>query len=496
VNDAGAAGPMRAFDAVAVLGTIDAAVIPRGRTIDTADSAQALGASGRLDVDAAIAWARRHRARGERVLLLTDRDLFIPEVGSLFGFADRKSSVAIVSTYRLAAGDAGQLRHRVTNAIAHEAGHLDGLKHCQRSCLMRPAAEPADLDTRPLTPCGRCPRRWTWITKSAIAFFVLLLTVEVATRVLEWRAPPRVAPAIPVVLTATFAEFPRDPDAVFSRPVTMVAQILNGAEERSRLAIVPFPPGLTPVTLSPFATAITSAIFRTVEPRPLVYVHVLELRLDTPDVPSALGCAMPANTTAAYRSCHVGRDGSDVHVVMPRAGGKAIVVFSPDATGRDMAERLAATVGTSAGLLRDRDVNLLLGALPPVLPAGFTLDSIVFSNIHRMPEGIEHVARSIAGRDQPAAVAQLRRVMPLAVAVAQYRQGDRGRVAVMIADYNNPVSAWLSMGGIEELGRTLTGSGSDRFVHVRRGPYVVLVSGDGPGATVDVLQAIANAVQL
>lgn len=95
------------------------------------------------------------------VVLVTDRDLALPGCDSLFGYANPKRQIAIVSTRRLASdGRAGRLNSRLRNVIAHEGGHLDGYRHCDTpGCLMQAAREPADIDRRGSVPCGRCPRQ-------------------------------------------------------------------------------------------------------------------------------------------------------------------------------------------------------------------------------------------------------------------------------------------------------------------------------------------------
>ena len=133
----------------------------------------AIDDAGRLRVDEVIAAF----ASEERTLLITDRDLTLPACGRLFGFADHQRQIAVVSTFHLD-DRRGSLRRWLANAIAHETGHLDGLKHCySERCVMRPSETPADLDTRPDTACGRCPRRGRWWTsrwaRTAAAALVL-----------------------------------------------------------------------------------------------------------------------------------------------------------------------------------------------------------------------------------------------------------------------------------------------------------------------------------
>jgi hypothetical protein len=91
---------------------------------------------------------------GDSVLVLTGGDLALRGCKSLFGFADHRRRVAVVSTYRLG-GNAG----RLARVVAHETGHLRGLRHCStQGCVMRKARTVDELDACGLGPCARCMR--------------------------------------------------------------------------------------------------------------------------------------------------------------------------------------------------------------------------------------------------------------------------------------------------------------------------------------------------
>lgn len=113
----------------------------------------------RVSVRVLMDLGRKVRQGNERLLILTDRDLFLAECSSLFGFADSRADSVIVSTFFLKQNcNADQLRRRVGNTIAHEIGHLEGIKHCRKTdCLMHPAESAAALDLRGFEFCGHCP---------------------------------------------------------------------------------------------------------------------------------------------------------------------------------------------------------------------------------------------------------------------------------------------------------------------------------------------------
>jgi hypothetical protein len=115
---------------------------------------------GRIPVTNLVRLALRARKLAGLTLVLTDRDLAMPACRSLFGFADRRAKVAVISIARLGdAADPARLPARLRNEIAHEAGHLNGLCHCRGpACVMAPVKAPHELDHRPALPCGRCSR--------------------------------------------------------------------------------------------------------------------------------------------------------------------------------------------------------------------------------------------------------------------------------------------------------------------------------------------------
>ena len=77
----------------------------------------------------------------------------------MFGYSDRGQGVVLVSTAGLQdPANPEILKDRVRKVLAHELGHLEGLRHCPTpSCAMLPVREAEDLDRRSLEPCGGCP---------------------------------------------------------------------------------------------------------------------------------------------------------------------------------------------------------------------------------------------------------------------------------------------------------------------------------------------------
>ncbi|WP_321476949.1 hypothetical protein [uncultured Paludibaculum sp.] len=165
--------------------------------------------------------ARQRPAEGEQLLLLTPRDLEMRGCESLFGYADRRRAVAVVSTFRLSADGEQRLAARMMNVIEHERGHLDGLKHCRSAgCIMNVARSAEDVDGRGLERCTRCRQpKPAWPARAAaIAICALAIAaaqgavsfVKVKSPPFSWRADAGAATVLyrkqPMLVLATEPE--------------------------------------------------------------------------------------------------------------------------------------------------------------------------------------------------------------------------------------------------------------------------------------------------
>lgn len=80
-------------------------------------------------------------------LWLVDRELFYPDIGAVFGCsADR---VAILSA-------ANMKKNLLAKVALHEVGHLMGLDHCQKRCIMRLSGTRAEAEEKPSCLCADC----------------------------------------------------------------------------------------------------------------------------------------------------------------------------------------------------------------------------------------------------------------------------------------------------------------------------------------------------
>jgi archaemetzincin len=79
-----------------------------------------------------------HKKRGwERLLGMTDVDLYTPDLNFVFGEADAGRGVAVFSVARLHTDDRDRFVHRAATEAIHEMAHTYGLGHCDDArCVM------------------------------------------------------------------------------------------------------------------------------------------------------------------------------------------------------------------------------------------------------------------------------------------------------------------------------------------------------------------------
>jgi archaemetzincin len=102
----------------------------------------------------------------EKVLGITDVDLFIPVLTFVFGEAQVGGPAAVVSTARLRLTyDNRPAPHdlvegRLVKECLHELGHTFGLVHCPEvACVMSRSNSVLDVDQKRAALCGDCRQR-------------------------------------------------------------------------------------------------------------------------------------------------------------------------------------------------------------------------------------------------------------------------------------------------------------------------------------------------
>jgi archaemetzincin len=118
---------------------------------------------GQHDSGRILTWLAEHHDGGpNKILGVTDVDLFIPILTFVFGEAQLNGKAALVSIARLGgrpafAAPRERLRARLLKEAAHELGHAFGLVHCGTpGCVMSRSPGVPEVDAKGLSLCADC----------------------------------------------------------------------------------------------------------------------------------------------------------------------------------------------------------------------------------------------------------------------------------------------------------------------------------------------------
>jgi len=114
---------------------------------------------GQFHADALLGLALSVSA--ERVLAVTDVDLYAGDLNFVFGIAQPSGKACAVSLFRLCLGaDEQRFRGRVLKEAMHELGHTLGLAHCaDPGCVMWFSNTLGETDRKGAAYCSRCEER-------------------------------------------------------------------------------------------------------------------------------------------------------------------------------------------------------------------------------------------------------------------------------------------------------------------------------------------------
>ncbi len=95
---------------------------------------------------------------GNKVLGITNVDLYTPELNFIFGQAEINGKTCVISLNRLKQGALRLLfKGRMIKEAVHELGHTFGLRHCEdKFCVMHFSNRLADTDLKGEDYCNDC----------------------------------------------------------------------------------------------------------------------------------------------------------------------------------------------------------------------------------------------------------------------------------------------------------------------------------------------------
>jgi archaemetzincin len=113
---------------------------------------------GQFHADALLGLALS--VRGERVLAVTNVDLYAGDLNFVFGIAQPNGEACVISLFRLHLGaDEERFRGRALKEAMHELGHTFGLGHCaDPGCVMWFSNTLEETDRKGAAYCLRCAK--------------------------------------------------------------------------------------------------------------------------------------------------------------------------------------------------------------------------------------------------------------------------------------------------------------------------------------------------
>jgi hypothetical protein len=307
------------------------------------------------------------------------------------------------------------------------------------------------------------------------------------------------AKALPQRKSGALTEFPVDTATTSpAKPVSVSTAQLRGG--RGPVPVVKgLPPGVTPGGLRNQASAITTATYQSSPADAPVTVHVIEAQAPeslqttiSEEVAQGAGGVVEntgVQVTSPEGQIYRGRKirtslGALVYVLAKTGASILILIYSPQAAGAPVAERLATNVGNGAGLYDYAEVPGAVTLFPAAPPAGLTLTGMT-SYAGSDLANIEELRRTLGAQADA-----VKPYIPDRVVTATYADAANREWKLMAGDFGGAARAWFAwsalrwstgVSGLEVVsypggeGLTLVQQG-ERYLVSRDGSRIILVA--------------------
>ena len=347
---------------------------------------------------------------------------------------------------------------------------------------------------------------------------------------LLYSRPNAQAPQLPPRVAGTLTEFPVDSShANPARPTSVATYNFQsgGSNSASRVPQASLPPGVRRERLPQMANSMTSADYRSHPTDTPVHVHVMDTGTPRPDEARQIaddialadgagtqttGVHVKSPTGAEYAGFRVKAPQSETYVLQKVDAPDTILIYAPDPSAEETAERLATEVGNGQGLGDDEQTRNSIWALPAQLPEGLELQELntyTAGSLGMSPEQLRSALGTNVDAQTEQLIQQAQRVIPDNLTSVLYRDPAHRNYRVLLGQYagtTNAWGAWLVLRGLGGLGSAqhvtvhgvdglMMSEGGDSYIIFQRGPYICLLNGPSGGAS-GTLTQLGDALQM
>lgn len=421
--------------------------------------------------------------------------------------------------------------------------------NCGQSLTAAPVPAQSPVQPPPMQPTLVAPKRSSLgnvFLIGCLGLVGVLLLAAGGVGFYVWRRasytpPDRKPPQMAQRTAGVMKEFPVDTKAgTPAQPTSVTTQNLSqdGASRSGTTGSSlqgSLPPGVDTASLSRRGKTLTSATYNA-RPQSVpgsgalatgkdqVYVNVVDTMSDQSgsgdEIANSVtqatggertGVSVNSPTGGVYSGSRIRSAQVTVYVLEKGNANILIIIYSPDPSTAEVADRLAQNVGNGEGLDDYPEVKDALWTLPATLPNDMTLQEANTLTRGDLERTMASGSSSGGGGDEDMRriLEQMRQFIPERLISARYTDASRQEWNALEFDYGSGFQAWktwMLARGLFGLGgsQSATVSGVDalymdqddkRILIFQKGPYFVILGGPS-GAPVDKLIAFGNGFQL